>query len=274
MRTDVNSPGAEQLVDLGPADAQDAGRLDRRVEQLFHDVLLDSAECEPALTPGRPLAEALSHARQKRATAGHRCSPGAPRARHHRATSLPSAAQGSEARPTRSGRSARGARRACWGPASAPSADAQAAARPGQGGGAPSGCGKRRNAPAARRTASAGTWRFGHPAPSTPPQRPRRSRNPARPSPWPTRKPDGPASPVADLTRAPPSAWADLAHPGGAPENPPQHIGTQLSLYPGPGIMRHMPAPLPRPFPVRTTRGTTRAVPEDPRDGPDRRLVR
>ncbi len=35
-------PDAEQLVDLRPADAQHAAPLDRRVQQLFHDVLLDS----------------------------------------------------------------------------------------------------------------------------------------------------------------------------------------------------------------------------------------
>ncbi len=124
---------------------------------------------KPAPTPGSPRAEAPSQVRQERATPVTRVHP----PRHECAISAPhrwsGAAQRSEGRPPRSDRAARGARRACWGRQGRQCGDAQAAAQPGQGAGAPSGCGKRRNAPAGPRTASAGTWRYGHSRPAASP---------------------------------------------------------------------------------------------------------
>jgi len=221
------------------------------------------AECEAGADPGGPRAEALSQVRQERATARHACSPVAPRVRHQRATSLPSAAEGSEGRPPRSDRAARGARRACWRRQARP-ARTRRPPRSRAGMRQRASHGERRDvavrAPSAFHSATATSsqpkpgqaFSLAH------------SRSPTIPQP---RSQTSACTPPQRLGRASHLPWRTL-------KIYPQHIGTQLSLYPGPGIMRHMPALLPRPFPVCTTRGATGAVPEDPRDGPDRRLVR
>jgi len=202
-----------------------------------------SAECEAGADPGRPRVEAPNQVRQERATPRCRCASAAPRVRHHRATSLAEAAEGRRS-PANAFEAAQ-----CMvpdgllGPASAPCAVTRGPQRsPAKGAehqavAGSAGMVQRVVARRAPGRGGAGTQRLPLRHSDLVAAKPRQGRLPG-----PIEKPGSPATPISNLhvrpSRAPGCTWHT---PRRTRKIQPQHIGTQLSRYAGPGITRLTP---------------------------------